>query len=65
MQLADGLKPYARRIQDHLEAHTKATILVWGGSCFGSCDIPLEAKTLGVDLVLQWGHSMDSPESLD
>ena len=58
IQLADGLKPRAAEVQAYLEEHTKAEILIWGGSCFGACDIPLEAKNLGVDLVLQWGHCL-------
>ena len=56
IQLADGLKPRAKEVQEFLQKETNAEILVWGGSCFGACDIPLEAKNLGVDLVLQWGH---------
>ncbi|RJQ15518.1 hypothetical protein C4573_05150 [Candidatus Woesearchaeota archaeon] len=58
IQLADGLKPRAREIQEYLAEKTKANILIWGGSCFGACDIPLEAKNLGVDLVIQWGHCL-------
>lgn len=56
IQLADGLKPKAKEIQEFLKEKTNAEILIWGGSCFGACDIPLEAKNIGVDLVLQWGH---------
>ena len=57
LQLPDGIKPRAKEIQDELERRTKAQILIWGGSCFGSCDLPTEAKNLGVDLVLHFGHS--------
>ena len=28
---------------------TDSTILIWGGSCFGACDIPTETEKLGVD----------------
>lgn len=58
LQFADGLKPQADEVQRFLQEKTDATILIWGGSCFGSCDIPLEVKNLGVDLILQWGHSL-------
>ncbi|MEK6916431.1 MAG: hypothetical protein AABW92_01690 [Nanoarchaeota archaeon] len=30
---------------------------MWGGSCYGSCDLPLEVKKLGVDLLIHYGHS--------
>lgn len=57
IQLPDGLKPKAKEIQNYLKKKTKSKLFIWGGSCFGSCDIPLEAKNIGVDLIIQWGHS--------
>lgn len=57
IQLPDGLKPKAKEIQEELEKKTSATIIIWAGSCFGACDIPLELKNLDVDLVIQFGHS--------
>ena len=57
IQLADGLKPEANKIQKELEQKTKAKILIWGGSCFGACDIPIQLENLGVDLLIQFGHS--------
>lgn len=57
IQVPDGLKPFATSIVAELEKKTKAEILIWGGSCFGACDIPLEAKNLGVDMIVQFGHS--------
>ncbi|MAE13771.1 hypothetical protein CMO92_04350 [Candidatus Woesearchaeota archaeon] len=57
LQLPDGIKPYAKEIQDKLEKETNTQILIWGGTCFGSCDLPLEAKYLNIDLVLHFGHS--------
>jgi len=56
IQLPDGLKPRAREIQDELAKHTDAEFLIWGGSNFGSCDLPIEVKQLGVDLLLHFGH---------
>ena len=56
LQLADGLKPRAAKIQKEIEANTKAQMLIWAGSCFGACDIPVELKGK-VDLLVQFGHS--------
>jgi len=57
LQLPSGLKPYAKEIQTELEKKTDADIIIWAGSCFGACDVPLELKNLNVDLLLQWGHA--------
>ncbi len=57
VQLPDGLKNKAKIIQDHIKEHTDAEVIIWAGSCFGACDLPLEVKRLGVDLLIQWGHS--------
>ena len=56
LQFADGLKQYATSVVDYLEEKTGAEFLIWLGSCYGACDIP-EVKKLGVDLLVQWGHS--------
>lgn len=57
IQLPDGLKPRAGEIQKELEKKTTATILIWAGSCFGACDTPQGLDKLGVDLLVQFGHS--------
>ncbi len=57
IQLPDGLKMYADEIQEYLEKNTKAKIVIWGGSAYGACDLPLEVKRINVDLLIQWGHS--------
>lgn len=57
IQLPDGLKPKAKEIQDAIEKATNTQVFIWAGSCFGSCDIPLEVKNLGVDLLIHWGHT--------
>lgn len=58
LQLPDGLKQFGDEI---IEAITKecpeTRIVLWGGSCYGACDLPLEVKRMGVDLLIQWGHS--------
>lgn len=53
LQFPEGLKPKSTEIANEIEKKTKATILIWGGSCFGACDIP----NVKVDLVIQFGHS--------
>lgn len=57
IQLPDGLKPYAKKITDELIKRTGATVIIWLGSCWGACDVPLEVNRLGVDILVQWGHS--------
>ena len=57
IQLPDGLKPKAKEIQKLLQEKTSAEILIWAGSCFGACDIPLHTEKLGVNMIIQWGHS--------
>lgn len=57
IQLPDGLKPRAREIADELHDKTGAEILIWMGTCFGACDTPLGLERIGVDLLIQWGHT--------
>ena len=57
IQLPDGLKPKAEQIVKEIEDNTNAKVIVWLGSCFGACDIPLEIEKLGIQLLIQWGHS--------
>ena len=57
IQLPDGLKKEANKIQEKLEQETNAKIVIWLGSCYGACDVPKHIEKLGVDLLIQWGHS--------
>ena len=57
IQLPDGLKPKAREIQQYIEENTDASVVIWLGSCWGGCDVPLSVEKLGIDLLIQWGHS--------
>ncbi|MEE9525893.1 MAG: diphthamide synthesis protein [Candidatus Woesearchaeota archaeon] len=57
IQLPDGLKSKARDIQTEIESNTSAKVIIWLGSCYGACDIPLHIKKQGIDLLIQWGHS--------
>ena len=57
VQIPDGLKPEATKIAKELEERTSAKIVIWAGPCWGACDTPLGLKDLGVDLLVQFGHS--------
>ncbi|MEK6886285.1 MAG: diphthamide synthesis protein [Nanoarchaeota archaeon] len=57
VQLPDGLKARAKEVQDKIENNTKARVLIWGGSCFGACDLPRGLEKHGVDLLIHFGHS--------
>ncbi len=57
LQLPDGIKPRAEELQKLIEKKTGTKVLIWGGSCYGSCDLPLEVSRLGVDLLVHFGHS--------
>lgn len=57
IQLPDGMKPYAKEIADEIEKKTDAKVLIWLGSNFGACDIPLGLNMMGVDLLISWGHN--------
>ena len=57
LQLPDGLKPRAKEIQTAIKKNTDADVLIWMGSCYGACDVPLQVERIGVDLLIQWGHS--------
>jgi len=56
LQFPDGMKMYAPVILDELEKRGGGGVVffIWGGSCFGGCDIP---KVDDIDLVVQFGHS--------
>ena len=57
LQLPDGLKSRAAEIRKEIGKKTDAEIIIWLGSCYGACDIPTQAESLGVDLLIQFGHS--------
>jgi len=58
LQLPDGLKPKATEIAQELEQDTSAKIVVWSGSNFGGCDIPIQLEKFGFDLIVNFGHSV-------
>ncbi len=57
LQFPEGMKPYSTVIAKEIENKTGCKILIWLGSCFGGCDVPLDVERLGVDLIVQFGHS--------
>jgi 2-(3-amino-3-carboxypropyl)histidine synthase len=61
IQFADGLKPYATEVADYLEEKTGVEILIWLGSCYGACDIPVGLEGLNIDLIIQFGHNSMMP----
>ena len=62
MQLPDGLKPRAEEIQSKVEEKTQAKVVFWFGTCLGACDLPIGLDKLGVDLIIQFGHSDWNPK---
>lgn len=58
VQLPDGLKPHAKEIVDAINfKFPEVKVLIWSGSNFGSCDLPLEIERLNIDLLIHVGHS--------
>lgn len=59
LQFPDGLKPWATAISEELKERTqgKVEFMIELGTCFGACDIPTETEKLGVDMIIQFGHS--------
>ena len=57
LQFPEGLKPYAQVICDKVQGEAGCQCFIWMGTCFGACDVPLEVEKLGVDMIVQFGHS--------
>ena len=59
LQFPEGLKPYSQIISDEIEnrMNHQCACLIWLGTCFGGCDIPLNVEEFDVDLIIQFGHS--------
>ena len=56
IQIPDGLKDNAHLIADFLEKEG-LEVLIWGGSNWGACDIPLHFKIEKlVDCIIHIGH---------
>ncbi len=57
IQLPDGLKVHAQKIVDAIEQNTNAAAYIWFSSCYGGCDYPAACQGMGIDLIIQFGHS--------
>ena len=57
LHLPDGLKPKAKELQEKIEKETDAQVIIWAGSNFGACDLPIDSQRAGVDLIIHFGHS--------
>lgn len=57
LQFPEGMKPYANIICEEISNKTNALCFIWLDSCFGACDVPTGVEKLGVDLIIQFGHS--------
>ncbi|MFP4118725.1 MAG: diphthamide synthesis protein [Candidatus Woesearchaeota archaeon] len=57
LQFPDGLKPDAKEFSDRISSETGAEVIIWAGSNFGACDLSLDVKRLGIDLLVHVGHS--------
>lgn len=59
LQFPDGLKMQAVDTAKEIEAKTKATVIIWYGSCFGACDTPVLPQKIEnqIDLFVQFGHN--------
>ncbi len=57
IQLPDGLKPKANDIVEEVEKKTRSKVFIWGGSCYGACDLPQGLNNIKIDLLVQFGHS--------
>ncbi len=65
LQFPEGIKPYAQVIADEIEGRCKCDCFIWLGTCFGACDLPLEVEKLGIEMIVQFGHSNWSYESIN
>lgn len=63
LQFPDGLKPWATQVVDFLKKKTNSEFLIWLGSCYGACDLPVGLEKLKpkIDLVIQFGHNEMMP----
>ena len=59
LQFPDGLKPYATTIAEKIQDSTGCKCIIWFGSCYGSCDIPIQLDTIKpkIDLLVHFGHT--------
>jgi 2-(3-amino-3-carboxypropyl)histidine synthase len=57
LQFPEGVKQYSGEILKEIESKADCNCFIWLDSCFGACDLPVEVEKLGIDLIIQFGHS--------
>jgi 2-(3-amino-3-carboxypropyl)histidine synthase len=59
LQFPDGLKPYSTAIAEELkkQLNNQCEFIIWMSTCYGACDLPLGTERMGIDLIIQFGHS--------
>jgi len=57
IQMPDGIKHHSAAIQEEIETKTDAKVIIWAGSCYGACDLAIDMRRLGCDLLIHWGHT--------
>lgn len=58
IQVPEGLRHKALEIANYLEKETNTKVLIWAGSCYGACDIPVSLRNLNVKFLIHIGHEM-------
>ena len=61
IQLPDGLKP---KFEDFIKKYEEKgySVLIWAGSNFGACDIPILPKNMDNLLLVNVGHNNFPPK---
>ena len=57
LQFPEGMKPYSMVISDEVSDKAGCECFIWLGTCFGACDVPIEVENIGVDMIVQFGHT--------
>ena len=58
LQFPDGLKPRAKDIAPAIEKATGANVIIWFGTNFGACDLPVGIQSMNIDMVVAFGHNL-------
>ncbi len=58
LQLPEGLKKEGLRISNYITEKTASEVIISGEPLWGACDVAIsEAKTLGCDMIIIYGHA--------
>lgn len=58
LQLPEGLKKEGLRISEYITTNTNSEVIISGEPLWGACDVAIsEAKTLGCDMIIIYGHA--------